>query len=74
MPALDSPEAIQRGASLCLFIVGCRAFARSLEDCSNAKIVGDPKVSDCLSINLYFMEVGDVQFYPKNVCQRVTHG
>ena len=57
MPALDSPEAIQRGASLCLFILGCRTFARSLEDCSNAKIVGDPKVSDCLSINIYFMEM-----------------
>ena len=73
-PALDSPEAIQRGASLGLFILDCKTFATSLEDCSNAKIVGDPKVSDCLPKNLYFMEVGDVQFYPKNICQRVKQG
>ena len=64
MAALDSSEDIQRDASLCLFFRGCRTFTRPLEDCSNASIVGSPKVSDCLSINLYFMEVGDVQFYP----------
>ena len=74
MQVLDSPKAIQRGLSLCQFILGYRTFATSLEDCSNAKILGGPKVSDCLSINLYCMEVGDVQFYPKNLCQRVTHG
>ena len=70
MPALDSPEDIQRGASLCLLIRGCRNFTRALEDCSEANIVGSPKVSDCLSINLYFMEVGDVQSYPKMFANR----
>ena len=65
MPTLDSSEGIQMGASLCLFIQGRRTFTRSLEVCSNAKIVLNLEVSDCLSINLYFMEVGDVQFYPK---------
>ena len=70
MPVLDLPEDIQRGASLCLFIRGCRTFTRSLEDCSNENIVRSPKVSDCLSVNLYFMEVRDVQFYPKMFANR----
>ena len=70
MPVLDSPEDIQRGASLCLFIRGCRAFTRSLEDCSNAHIVRGPRVSYCLSINLYFMEVADIQSYPKMFANR----
>ena len=52
MTALDYPEAILWGESLCLFILGCSALARSLEDCSDAKIVRGFKVSDCLSINL----------------------
>ena len=65
MPAFDSPEDIQRCAPLCLFIRGCKAFTRSLEDFYNANIARSHKVSDCLSINLYFMEVGDVQFYQK---------
>ena len=53
MPALDSLEGIQRGALFCLFIRGCRTFTGSLEDCSNAKIVGSPKVSDCLFLLLW---------------------
>ena len=76
MPVLDSPEDIKRGAELCLFIQGSTNLTRSLKVSYYAKIVGSLKVSDCLSINLYFMEVGDVEKYlptgNARVTQRVT--
>ena len=60
MPALDSLEAIQRGASLCLFILGCRTFARLLEDCSNAKIVGRPSLFSTTRRHMRFSIESDV--------------
>ena len=75
-PALDSPEDIKRGAELCLFIQGSTNLTRSLKVSPYANIAGSLKVSDCLSINLYFMEVGDVEKYlptgNARVTQRVT--